>query len=144
MKLENVIYLPNKSIKLVDLGCSNYFGENIQRLTSIGTKIYYSPELLRGDGQDDKLDVWCLGVLMYELLFLRSPFIGANMIVQIQKLEYDIPNNSPHTSEELSDLIRKIFVYKMVRLSAKQVGQHPWIQKHSPKAQTLGEQKTLE
>lgn len=26
LKLENVIYLPNKTVKLVDLGCSNYYG----------------------------------------------------------------------------------------------------------------------
>lgn len=65
LKLENVIYLPNKTIKLVDLGCSNYYGEDIQRLTSIGTKFYFAPELLTVDKQDDKLDVWCLGVLLY-------------------------------------------------------------------------------
>jgi serine/threonine protein kinase len=47
------------------LGCSNYYGEDIQRLTSIGTKPYWSPELLSGDGQDDRLDVWCLGVILY-------------------------------------------------------------------------------
>ncbi len=86
-----MIYLPNKEIKLVDLGCSNYYGEDIQRLTSIGTKFYFSPELLSGDGQDDKLDVWCLGVLLYELLFLTSPFKGNDMILKIKNLDYEIP-----------------------------------------------------
>ncbi len=80
--------MPNKTVKLVDLGCSNYYGEDIQRLTSIGTKFYFAPELLTVDKQDDKLDVWCLGVLLYELLFLTSPFKGNDMFMKIRKLEY--------------------------------------------------------
>ncbi len=85
------MYLPNKAIKLMDLGCSNYYGEDKQRLTSIGTKFYFSPELLLGDRQDDKLDVWCLGVLFYELLFLTSPFKGNDMMLKIKNCDYEIP-----------------------------------------------------
>ncbi len=43
LKLENVMYTPNKSIKLIDLGCSNYYGDDFLRVTSIGTKFYFSP-----------------------------------------------------------------------------------------------------
>jgi serine/threonine protein kinase len=28
-------------------------------------------------GHDDKLDIWCIGVLVYELLTGRTPFLGS-------------------------------------------------------------------
>lgn len=33
-----------------------------------GTKTYFSPEILNHDQQDDKVDVWCVGVIIYELV----------------------------------------------------------------------------
>ena len=73
IKLENLMY-NNSQIKIVDLGCSNFFGASIARKTTIGTRLYYSPEILLQEEQNDKLDVWCLGVVLYELLFLQGPF----------------------------------------------------------------------
>jgi serine/threonine protein kinase len=61
-------------IKIVDLGCSNFFGASIERKTTIGTRLYYSPEILLQEEQNDKLDIWCLGVVLYELLYLQGPF----------------------------------------------------------------------
>jgi serine/threonine-protein kinase len=45
IKLENIMY-NNSFIKIVDLGCSNFFGGSIERKTMIGTSLYYSPEIL--------------------------------------------------------------------------------------------------
>lgn len=42
-----------------------------------GTKSYFSPEIVNRDQQDDKVDVWCLGVIIYELVCLDSPFKGS-------------------------------------------------------------------
>lgn len=78
------------------MGCSNYYGEDKQRFTEIGTQIYFSPELINGDVQDDRLDVWCLGVMMYELLFLLSPFRGSDIKLKIKKLQYEIPATHSH------------------------------------------------
>jgi serine/threonine protein kinase len=64
----------NSVIKIVDLGCSNFYGASIERKTVIGTRLYYSPEILLQEEQNDKLDVWCLGVVLYELLYLQGPF----------------------------------------------------------------------
>lgn len=44
------------------------------RSTFCGTPLYLSPELLNGDKYDEKVDLWALGVLAFELHLGSSPF----------------------------------------------------------------------
>lgn len=83
IKLENMMY-NNSMVKIVDLGCSNFYGSSIQRKTVIGTRLYYSPEILLQEEQNDKLDVWCLGVVLYELLYLQQPFTEPDLEKKIR------------------------------------------------------------
>jgi serine/threonine protein kinase len=55
----------NEKTKIVDLGCSNFYGDSISRQTMIGTKCYWSPEIVSGEVQNDRLDVWCVGVILW-------------------------------------------------------------------------------
>ncbi len=68
-------------VKLVDFGLSKVHG--LERLTRtgevIGTPIYMAPELLTGEGQiDQRVDVYALGVVMWEALAGRTPFRERN------------------------------------------------------------------
>ncbi len=71
LKPENVL-LSNGQVKLADFGWSNT--DNDIRNTFCGTPDYLSPEMIRGTGHNEKLDVWTLGVLMFELLTGKPPF----------------------------------------------------------------------
>lgn len=44
------------------------------RGTFCGTPLYVSPELLKRKSYNNKIDVWSVGILTYELLFGRVPF----------------------------------------------------------------------
>lgn len=44
------------------------------RNTYCGTPDYLSPEMILGTGHDEKLDIWTLGVLMFEMLSGNPPF----------------------------------------------------------------------
>lgn len=61
------------SLKYVILGglfilrSSNYVLIFSQRQTFCGTLDYVPPEIVTGEFYDEKADVWCLGVLCYEL-----------------------------------------------------------------------------
>lgn len=59
-------------VKICDFGWS--ISTNIMRGTFCGTPLYVSPELLKRKAYDNKIDVWSVGILTYELLFGRVPF----------------------------------------------------------------------
>lgn len=71
MKPENVL-IQNDQIKIADFGWGNL--NNDFRNTYCGTPDYLSPEMILGTGHDEKLDVWTLGVLMYEMMTGNPPF----------------------------------------------------------------------
>jgi len=72
---------PGPSLKLVDFGLSKIYG--LDRLTRtgevIGTPRYMAPELLTGEAEPDgRVDVYAMGVMLYEALSGRNPFVERN------------------------------------------------------------------
>lgn len=59
-------------IKICDFGWS--ISSKTMRETFCGTPLYVSPELLKRKNYNNKIDVWSVGILTYELLFGRVPF----------------------------------------------------------------------
>ncbi len=47
--------------------------------TGIGTPYYMAPEIFANKGHNTKADVWSLGVLLYELAYLRQAFDGESV-----------------------------------------------------------------
>ena len=79
IKPENALLSENSVSKLTDFGWSNYINdENEQRNTFCGTPIYLAPEMIQGTGHDERVDIWCIGCLMFELLVGKPPFSGLN------------------------------------------------------------------
>ena len=72
LKPENLLLFDKERVKITDFGWSAEY--NDVRNTFCGTQEYLSPEMIKGTGHDEKLDVWTLGVLVYELIHGRTPF----------------------------------------------------------------------
>ncbi|KAG6502958.1 serine/threonine-protein kinase D6PK-like [Zingiber officinale] len=78
----------------------------------VGTHEYLAPEIIRGDGHGSAVDWWTYGILLYELIFGRTPFKGSGndetlMNVISQSLKF--PEN-PCVSSPARDLIRGLLV----------------------------------
>lgn len=74
IKPENILLDDQFNIKLCDLGWS-CINDNDQYRTSIcGTYEYMSPEIVLDRAHNNKVDIWCLGILLYEMLHGNPPF----------------------------------------------------------------------
>ena len=62
--------------KLTDFGWSNYIQEDEKITTVCGTPIYLAPEIFEEKGHDEAVDIWCIGVLLFELVTTAVPFRG--------------------------------------------------------------------
>jgi serine/threonine protein kinase len=59
-------------VKICDFGWAVH--SPLLRETRCGTPLYASPEMVRAESYDCKIDVWNIGVLTYELLYGNIPF----------------------------------------------------------------------
>ena len=82
LKPENVMVDEDDHIKLIDFGIA--MKEDARRLTfvnlsaTLGTPDYISPEQVKGQRGDQRSDIYALGIMLYEMLTGRVPFVGPN------------------------------------------------------------------
>jgi serine/threonine-protein kinase len=124
IKPENLFLLRRKDqdfVKVVDFGISKSLrasdeAEEQPRLTQtgmvLGTPLYMSPEQARGDDElDARVDIYALGVIMYEAATGRVPFIGNNYLSVIsQVLNEEAPplrDLRPDASEEFEAIVMR-------------------------------------
>ncbi|CAF0756325.1 unnamed protein product [Rotaria sordida] len=122
----------HRILKLADFGWSAESTSTCKRTTLCGTLDYLPPEMLNGNGYDEKIDLWCLGVLTYEMIIGKPPFDSQTQhetIRMIRSIELTFPTG---TSGDLRDLITKLLRRNPTdRLPLKDVAQHVWIVKHA-------------
>ncbi|CAG8623209.1 7565_t:CDS:2, partial [Paraglomus brasilianum] len=137
LKPENILIDHTGNLKLADFGWSVHAPED-RRRTVCGTPDYIAPEIVMGKPYTHAVDLWALGVLIYEILTGEAPYVDTinqnndpNHIYK--RIIRNERNNVPeYVSEEAGDLIGKLMqVDPLKRLPAKEVLKHPWIEKHN-------------
>ncbi|XP_048224967.1 uncharacterized protein LOC125368153 [Perognathus longimembris pacificus] len=73
IKPENLLLGFRGEVKIADFGWSVHT-PSLRRKTMCGTLDYLAPEVVEGRTYDEKVDLWCIGVLCYELLVGSPPF----------------------------------------------------------------------
>lgn len=110
IKPENILVGIHGELKMSNFGWSVHAPSG-RRLTKCGTLDYLPPEMVDPKRcekpYDEKVDVWSLGVLMYEFLVGRAPFEDTPILTQrrIARGDMTIPS---FVSSEAKDLIRKV------------------------------------
>ena len=73
VKPENIMIDARGYLKLVDFGASKVVEEG-RSFTSCGTPEYMAPEVVCAQAHSCEVDVWALGVLVFQMLVGQSPF----------------------------------------------------------------------
>jgi Tol biopolymer transport system component len=118
LKPANVMVSPEGRVKVLDFGLARlttFAGGpgNVTAMTEagvvLGTQGYLSPEQARGQTVDHRSDIFALGIIYYEMLTGRRPFVGATVADVMSSVMKDVPPHvsslSPGVPRELSRLV---------------------------------------
>jgi serine/threonine protein kinase len=135
IKPENVLLGENLVAKLTDFGWSNYMQEDEKRTTVCGTPIYLAPEIIKEQGHDEKVDIWCIGVLLFELITGNVPFQGTDLDTLKQNILHLKIAWPKDINIDAKNLIKKILKSDPAsRISLEDMLKHQFFTKYFPNA----------
>ncbi|KAL9240533.1 hypothetical protein vseg_014740 [Gypsophila vaccaria] len=129
MKPQNILIGSGSVVKLCDFGFARAMSMNTVVLRSIkGTPLYMAPELVREQPYNHTVDLWSLGVILYELFVGQPPFYTNTVYALIRHIIKDpvkYPENiSPDFKSFLKGLLNKV---PQQRLSWPALLEHPFV-----------------
>lgn len=83
VKPGNVLITADGQVKVTDFGIARAVGTDEQITQTglvMGTATYFSPEQAQGLGVDGRSDIYALGVVLYEMVAGRPPFVGESPV----------------------------------------------------------------
>ena len=126
LKPDNIFLTPDdarSAVRLLDWGIAHHLaGARFTDLNeAIGTPTYMAPEQARGGATDGMCDVYGLGVVAYQALTGRPPFVGSNSIeILVQHLNRPVPALAPRCPDAPYGLVELV-----ERMLAKNPAERP-------------------
>lgn len=84
IKPGNIMVTPAGQVKVMDFGIARAISESSATIaetsTIVGTAQYFSPEQARGELVDPRTDLYSTGIVLFEMLTGRAPFVGDNPV----------------------------------------------------------------
>ena len=127
IKPENLLLNEGGRVLLADYGWSNFNIDGDVRKTFCGTPEYIAPEMLMKKGHDTRVDIWSIGILMFELLSGYSPFVAKTnqeLYQNIKRLKIQWPKDMPPLAKNLISKILKL--NPLDRPSFDEILDHQW------------------
>jgi serine/threonine protein kinase len=132
LKPENLLVGSEGMLKLADFGWSVH-APSLRRQTVCGTLDYLAPEMVQHRTHTHQVDIWCLGVLAYELLTGTPPFEAADPRGTYRRITDDAvkwPNRVQVTSQARSFVESMLVKEADKRPTLAQLRAHPWLALH--------------
>lgn len=134
MKPENILIDKDGNASLADYGISKIIREGESTKSFVGTPDYVSPEIVLQKGHNKMVDIWCYGVLLFEMIYGIPPFYNKQqsiMLNNIIKINPTFPSMIK-VSDELQDLIQQCLMKdpakRIGNKGLSQIMEHPWFE----------------
>uniref|UniRef100_A0A671Z3K9 Serine/threonine-protein kinase Sgk1 n=1 Tax=Sparus aurata TaxID=8175 RepID=A0A671Z3K9_SPAAU len=106
LKPENILLDSQGHIVLTDFGlCKEGVEANGTTTTFCGTPEYLAPEVLQKQAYDRTVDWWCLGSVLYEMLYGLPPFYSRNTAEMYNNILHKSPVLKPNVSNSGRELL---------------------------------------
>jgi serine/threonine-protein kinase len=119
IKPANVMVTHSGQVKVMDFGIARAITDTsatVAQTTSIlGTASYFSPEQARGETVDARTDVYSTGVVLFELLTGRPPFLGDTPVAVAYQHVSEQPVAPSSLSPEVSPALDAVTLHALVK-----------------------------
>lgn len=115
VKPQNVLVTENDSVKVTDFGIAQALSmtqpRERQRVVW-GSPHYFAPEQAQGDPPTPASDVYSIGIVLFEMLTGRLPFVGADQqelaLAHIREIPPNPSDLNPNVPEHLDRIVQKV------------------------------------
>lgn len=133
IKPKNIL-ITNKAhtIKLCDFGFAKHSNGLKKIMTVCGSPLYMAPEIYQKIGYNESVDVWALGIILYEMLFGVHPLKNYNdpkkIADSISTVDIIIPHNVNYVEPECVILLEHMLQrQKHDRISMTELFNNKWV-----------------
>ena len=122
IKPENLMFSEcGGTLKITDFGLSKFLesGDATQTEGIAGTRQYMSPEQTQGHKLDGRSDIFSAGVVLYEALTGRPPFLGATAAELFERIQHAKPAPVRHLRPEVPAALERIVDRALEKHAAK-------------------------
>jgi serine/threonine protein kinase len=147
IKPKNLLLTNNKkTIKICDFGFAKPKDGLTKCFTVCGSPLYMAPELFGNSNYNDSIDIWSIGMILYEMLFGYHPFYKCKGIDELKEFvlntTIDIPpkykSDNP-ISEECIILLKSLLERKeSERISLKNLFNYKWLETNIDYSKEIG------
>jgi len=140
---------PQFKFKIIDFGVACFGPEDSTFTKKLGTQDHVAPEMIAGlPYQASKVDVYGLGLVLFEMVFGKLPFSFDERLKAITTEEKQppihFPAHRPVSLELRSLIIGMLDPTQGNRLSMEQVVSHPWLNIPNAKELVLRKKKLFD
>lgn len=130
VKPENILLDASWGVKLADFGLA--IDRNVRRPMTkfLGTCDYMAPEVIQSQYREysDKVDIWATGVVAYEMLLGKPPFLADSEIAKLQRIVSDGVHLPTFVDPDIRSFIEAALSKRPdSRPSAAELLRFPWV-----------------